>query len=137
MILDQLIDKFSNRPGIKTEQDGNTFAILPRDDGGFKLWIREEKGRKFTVGFDRWQETFTDATQALACFALGLSKDCRLKVYSKLGTRYHWIVQQYVNGLWVDGPSFEDLNNSVRLWPFKKTQYLQNDLLSEERRQRD
>jgi hypothetical protein len=131
MILDQLIDKFSNRPGLKTESSDNTFAILPRDDTGFKLWIREEKGRKFTVGFDRWQESFNDATQALACFALGLSKDCRLKVYSRLGARYTWTVQQYVSGLWVDGSTH--VEKIVSIWPFRKTHFLQNDFLQEEK----
>jgi hypothetical protein len=131
MILEQLVDKFSNRPGLKTEHTGNTFAILPSGPNGYKLWIREEKNRRFTVGFDRWQETFGDATQALACFALGLSKDCRLKVYSRLGARYHWIVQQYVGGLWVDGPTHKEA--IVSLWPFRKTEYLQNDFLSEEK----
>ena len=53
MILEQLVDKFSERPGLKTDLTGDTFAILPREVGGFKLWIREDKGRKFTVGFDR------------------------------------------------------------------------------------
>jgi hypothetical protein len=131
MILDQLIEKFSNHPGLKTEIDGNTFAILPGGKTGFKLWIREEKGRKFTVGFDRWQETFSDATQALACFALGLSKDCRLKVWSRLGARYQWVVQQYVGGLWVDGSTHREPIFS--LWPIRKTEYLQNDFLSEDR----
>ena len=131
MILDQLIDKFSNRAGLKTEITDNTFTILPSSSTGYKLWIREEKGRKFTVGFDRWQETFNDATQALACFALGLSKDCRLKVFSRLGARYHWVVQQYVSGLWVDGPIHHEPIFS--LWPFRKTEYLQNDFLSEDK----
>jgi hypothetical protein len=131
MILDQLIDKFSGHPGLKTEHTENVFAILPKDENGFKLWIREEKGRKFTVGFDRWQETFNDATQALACFALGLSKDCRLKVYSRLGARYHWTVQQYQGGLWVDGAVH--VEKIVSIWPFRKTHYLQNDFLNEEK----
>jgi hypothetical protein len=131
MILDQLIDKFSRHPSLKTEQSENTFAILPNDQNGFKLWIREEKARKFTVGFDRWQETFNDATQALACFALGLSKDCRLKVYSRLGARYHWTVQQYQGGLWVDGSEYKE--KIVSIWPFRKTEYLQNDFLNEDK----
>jgi hypothetical protein len=132
MILDQLVDKFSNRPGLKTESTDNTFAILPQDNTGFKLWIREEKGRKFTVGFDRWQETFNDATQALACFALGLSRDCRLKVFSRLGARYKWTLQQFVGGLWVDGTVHEE--KIVSIWPFRKTEYLQNDFLHEEKK---
>ncbi len=131
MILDQLIDKFSNHPGLKTEHVDNTFAILPRDETGFRLWIREEKGRKFTVGFDRWQETFNDATQALACFALGLSKDCRLKVFSRLGARYHWTLQQFQGGLWVDGSEYKE--KIVSIWPFRKTEYLQNDFLQEDK----
>jgi hypothetical protein len=130
MILEQLIDKFSNRPGLKTDLTGNTFSIVPSEPGGFKLWIREDKGRKFTVGFDRWQETFNDATQALACFALGLSKDCRLKVASRLGARYHWTVQQYVGGLWVDGSVH--VEKIVSIWPFRKIEYLQNDFLRED-----
>jgi hypothetical protein len=131
MILEQLEDKFSNRPGLKTDLSGNTFSIFPMDPSGFKLWVREDKGRKFTVGFDKWQETFNDATQALACFALGLSKDCRLKVYSRLGARYHWTVQQYVGGLWVDGGTH--IEKIVSIWPFRKTEYLQNDFLHEEK----
>jgi hypothetical protein len=131
MILDQLIDKFSSHPGLKTEQVDNTFAILPRDETGFRLWIREDKARKFTVGFDRWQETFNDATQALACFALGLSKDCRLKVYSRLGARYHWTLQQFQGGLWVDGSEYKE--KIVSIWPFRKTEYLQNDFLQEDK----
>ena len=130
MILEQLIDKFSNRPGLKTDLTGNTFSIIPSELGGFKLWIREDKGRKFTVGFDQWQETFNDATQALACFALGLSKDCRLKVASRLGARYQWTVQQYVGGLWVDGSVHLEKIDSI--WPFRKIEYLQNDFLRED-----
>ena len=129
MILEQLIDKFS-RPGLKTDLTGNTFSIIPSELGGFKLWIREDKGRKFTVGFDQWQETFNDATQALACFALGLSKDCRLKVASRLGARYQWTVQQYVGGLWVDGSVH--VEKIVSIWPFRKIEYLQNDFLRED-----
>lgn len=128
MILEQVIEKFSNRPGLKTQVSGEKFSILPSQPDGFSVWIREEKGRKLTVGFDRWQETFSDATQALACFALGLSRDCRLKVYSRLGARYHWVVQQYVGGLWVDGPVHHE--SVFSLWPFRKTEYLQNDFLS-------
>jgi hypothetical protein len=45
------------------------------------------------VHFNGWHENFKDQQEALSCFTLGLSVQCRLKEYRRWKIAYKWTVE--------------------------------------------
>jgi hypothetical protein len=75
-IADRLLE---HHPSFLTRVEGDTITVVPRDEDGFPVWLREEVGA-YVVGFDGWHEHFDSEEDALNCFAFGLSGYCRVKV---------------------------------------------------------
>lgn len=130
MLIEALEDRFARKLKAQCVVEDNFFKVRSKDASGFDVWIREE-GKSYTVGFDQWHEKYKDPTAALACFAHGLSNQCRLIVRSRTGTDYRWEVEQLLNGLWVHSGTFGD--RRIAPWPFGRKRILQNDWLHDER----
>lgn len=69
-------------PHVKYETASSSITVLPTSDTGFTVGFEGVTGR-YTVFFNGWHEEFTDAVEALECFAFGLSDQCRLKEHRR------------------------------------------------------
>src|SRR4029077_5919119 len=96
-------------------------------ESGFKVGFDVAPGR-YTVSFNGWHEDFDDVSEALDCFAYGLSDECRLKEYRRGNAAYRWAVEAKQKGQWV-----AHSETGLFLFPFWRRAnvvYLQNSLIS-------
>lgn len=96
------------------------------------MYVDETCNEPFEVYFNGWHEGFTDASEALECFAFGLSDKCRLKEYSRGDSVYKWTVEHEIDGSWQ-----ADSTTAVIFTPFwksKTVRILQNRLITDESR---
>lgn len=116
-------EKLRKYPDLSVEAGEGSIRILPRDDQGFAVEIRE-LGGTVSVYFEGWHESFERQEEALNCFAMGLSDSARLKVLSRGGIDYNWTLETRQGTEWVP-----DSTTGLLLFPFwreKVTRYLQN-----------
>lgn len=100
------------------------------NSSGFCVWA-EELNPGYRVGYEGWHEEFTDLDAALNCFAFGLSRACRLRVFRRGAVDYKWQVLYQENGNWrVDS---ETGSIFFPYWRRKHMRELQNDLLEPDR----
>jgi len=94
---------------------------------GFRVWIRQRAGR-YTLGFEKWHQEFTQPAPAFDFFMFGLSRVCRVRVLSCGGVDYKWQVERLLDLRWVAvGES------GLVFYPFwwKRTErFLQNDIVN-------
>jgi hypothetical protein len=130
MLIEALEDRFARKLAGHCQVSDNAFRVVRKDDNGFDVWIREEGRKHFVVGFGDWQEKYTDPTAALACFAQGLSNQCRLIVHARFGKDFRLEVEQWRQGRWVR--TGERGPQRFAPWPLGRRRVLQNDWLHEE-----
>lgn len=94
-------------------------------ENGFDISI-QDLGTAFPVYFEGWHDEFETLDTAYECVAFGLSCACRLKVLSRGGKPYRWIVQARTEDDWVDDSETGLL--FFRFWSPKTATYLQNCL---------
>ena len=78
--------------------------------------------------FEGWHEHFERQEEALNCFAVGLSDSARLKVLSRGGVDYSWMLETRQENQWVP-----DSTTGLFFFPFwrkKVTRYLRNTLIN-------
>jgi hypothetical protein len=124
-VLEVIREKLQKYPDVKFEMSDSHVIIFPRTAGGFSVSLYVH-GRGYTVGFEGWHEEFIEESEALDCFAFGLSEECRLRVVSMANFDYRWIVQQRSNGTWID--ESEVGNFWFPRW-MTSDRYLQNDII--------
>jgi hypothetical protein len=73
--------------------------VLRPGTTGFTV-IFHDLGSHFQVHCDGWSEDFTTQESALACFALALSDEARLKVTQRGAFPYRWEFQRLREGSW-------------------------------------
>jgi hypothetical protein len=115
--------KLQRYPTLRYDESADSITVQPSSRDGFAVGLLQ-RGAGFTVHFAGWHEEFVSETEALNCFAFGLSERCRLRVLSRGSFDYRWIVQHYRDGIWQD-----DSETGLLLFPFwlSRTQrYLQN-----------
>ncbi len=128
--IEDIKAKLQRYPQIKFEASSSSITVLPMSDNGFKVGLEENENR-FTVFFNGWHEEFTNPTEALDCFAFGLSDECRLKECRRGQFAYRWTVESNQDGQWV-----ADSETGLFFFPFwKRAQvaYLQNKFISRDR----
>lgn len=114
-------------PDVKYESDASSIRVLPTSNDGFTVEFDVTRGR-YTVHFNGGHENFSDAEEALDCFAFGLSDQCRLKEYRRGNVAYRWDVESKENGQWV-----ADSVTGLLVFPFWKRRevvYLQNRVIT-------
>lgn len=131
-IIETIRQKLLRYPEVKFENGDNSITLFPTSDDGFtvSLYVDENCNEPFEVYFNGWHEGFTDASEALECFAFGLSDECRLKEYSRDDNVYKWIVESNCDGSWE-----EYSTTALIFFPFWKSQtvrVLQNCLITNE-----
>jgi hypothetical protein len=125
--IDEIKTKLRDYPDVKYKSTDSSITVLPSSDTGFNVTLDSALGN-YTVSFNGWHENFADASEALDCFAFGLSDECRLKEHRRGRFAYRWTVEAKQNGQWV-----ADSETGLFLFPFWKRAevvYLQNSLIS-------
>lgn len=122
-VLDQVRDRLRDRhPGVRFTDAGGRIIVHPSNANGFDVTI--DAG--LTVAFDGWHEQFTSPTDALNCFAFGLSDRCRLKVTLRGLLAHKWTVESLDGGRWV-----EHSTTGLLFYPFwraPRVEYRQNTI---------
>jgi hypothetical protein len=104
--------KLQSYPQLRYESTRSSITVSPESSDGFSVSFCQE-GTGFVVGYGGWHEHFDSETEALNCFAFGLSDQCRLRVTSRGSTDYRWTVQHLVDGNWCD-----ESQTGIFLFPF-------------------
>jgi len=89
--------------GVVFDASDDTITVPPPADDGFVVRLRMVHDRQFVVWFDRWEQTFDRAEDALDCFEYGLSDSCRLKIVLRGDAPIVWHVEKREYGMWVPG----------------------------------
>ncbi|MBK6980714.1 MAG: hypothetical protein IPH30_03675 [Betaproteobacteria bacterium] len=113
-------------PALRVEESENSITVLPLDSAGFPVSIHVAD-EEVVVAFAGWHEHFESAEEALDCFAFGLSRECRLKVFTRGGFAYRWTVESLENGNWA-----EDSTTGLLFFPFwrrREVVYFQNRVI--------
>ena len=122
------IEHKCKKHGAQYTRNGTTITVQPKDGRGFPVTYSFTNGRH-CVSYLGWHERFEGETEALNCFAFGLSGGCKLQVWRKGSFPYKWIVySKDIAGNWK-----EDSRVGLFLFPYwKKTTItlLQNDLIN-------
>lgn len=115
-------------PKLTVEEEEGYISVKTNSTDGFEVWFSNEE-EEYTVGFDGWHQHFekSEIEEALNCFTFGLSNECRLKVKSRGGKKYKWVMEALENGVWV-AYSTTGLF-SFSFWRKAEVKYLSNDVL--------
>src|SRR5689334_6002181 len=99
-MFEDLIQRFSQHPGIKFTLEKDSLRVLPNSPNGYEAVIKQHSAEWHTVWFDAWHEQFHDYPSARDCFLFGLSDRCRLKVFRKGRTPFRWILEHRNDAEW-------------------------------------
>jgi hypothetical protein len=121
--IEAIREKLPRYPELRAAETASSITVQPQQSNGFPVRL-DEYSRGFTVSFAGWHEEFDSASEALNCFAFGLSESCRLRVLSRGSFDYRWTVQHFRDGAWHD-----DSETGLLVFPFwlhRRERYLQN-----------
>lgn len=129
-VLDRVKDKLQKYPHVRYEATKNSIKVLPLSEAGFEVSLcvaEHDSVEPFAVYYNGWHEEFSSEDEALECFALGLSSECRLKEASRGGEVYKWTMEFRRDGEWHHGGTTALV--FVRFWSRKSERFLQNNLV--------
>jgi hypothetical protein len=126
MNIAEIQQRLSKYPDVRSETDGATISVLPGSEAGFMVALTDHGGR-YTVAYNGWHEEFTEAEEALDCFAFGLSEACRLQEWRRGGAAYKWTVQYRQDDEWIDDSTTGLIFSAF--WKPAQIVYLQNHLI--------
>jgi hypothetical protein len=121
--IEAIREKLQRYPQLRADETGTSITVRQQQSEGFPVRLDEQRGG-YTVSFAGWHEEFDSESEALNCFAFGLSESCRLRVLSRGSFDYHWTVQHFRDGAWHD-----DSDTGLLVFPFwlrRHERYLQN-----------
>ena len=127
-MLNEVLDLLKKYPQIKFERREDSVLVPPTSPEGFPVLIEQIWEGHYAVSFGGWQKDFSNLEEAVACFVMGLSNHCRLKVESKGKKPVRWTLEQFENTDWKEISSRGSW--SAQLFKQPVTSYLINDLLS-------
>jgi hypothetical protein len=127
-MFEEIVKKLKECSSARYEVAEDRIRVLQGTAEGFEVMIEQIWENHFTVTFDGWHEEFFDLEKAEACFLMGLSNRCRLKIQEKGGSRFQWTLEC------LDGEEWKVMSSTQRFihqfWKPPVTTYLQNDLIS-------
>jgi hypothetical protein len=108
---------------MRYAETGGSIEVHPADANGFTVGLCESAG-EIVVSFEGWHEHFKAESEALNCFAFGLSESCRLRVAYRGAMPVSWAVECWRDERWI--PDTETGLIFVPFWRSKSVRYLQN-----------
>jgi hypothetical protein len=126
-VLNEVLDLLKKYPQIKFEQRDYSVLVPPAGPEGFPVLIEQIWEGHYAVSFGGWQQDFSNIEEAVACFVMGLSNHCRLKVESKGKKPVRWTLEQLENADWKEISSRGSWSAQIFKQPV--TSYLINDLV--------
>jgi len=127
-VVKEVLDLLKKYPQIKFERCDDSVLVPPTSPEGFPVMIEQIWEGHYAVSFGGWQKDFSSLEEAVACFVMGLSNHCRLKVESKGKKPIRWTLEQLENADWKEISSRGSWSPNLFKQPV--TSYLINDLLS-------
>ena len=127
-MVKEVLDLLKKYPQIKFERCDDSVLVPPASPEGFPVMIEQIWEGHYAVSFGGWQKDFSSLEEAVACFVMGLSNHCRLKVESKGKKPIRWTLEQLENADWKEISSRGSWSPNLFKQPV--TSYLINDLLS-------
>jgi hypothetical protein len=124
--IEKIKEKLKKYPQVTYEEVENFISVLPITDKGFTVSL-EISHDNFKVFYNGWHEDFENETEALECFAFGLSNECRLKEFCRNGQPYKWTLEYKENEIWIEDSTTGLFNFSI--WKEQTINYLQNNLV--------
>lgn len=112
-MFDEIVEVLKRDSSLHCEVGPRHIRVPPVDPTGFEVRILQTGRGAYMVWFDGWHEEFDDYSEAVRCFAFGLSSHCRLKVLLKGKMRYRWTVECQKNSQWA-----ENSTTGLLLFPF-------------------
>ena len=97
--IDNILERLKKYPSIAYSVEGSKITVRPAEDQSFPVSLSVD-GDEYTICFGDWHDHFETEEEALEFFAFGLSDSCRLKVISRGGHPYKWIVENLTDGTW-------------------------------------
>ena len=125
--IEEIKQRMAKYPQARCESDSTSATVFPTSDDGFEVTLIVNSNDHYTIHFEGWHEDFSNATEALNCFAFGLSSDCRLREYRRGNFAYKWTVEYKDQDEWI-----EEGTVGLLLFPFWlkcTTRLLQNNLI--------
>ncbi|MGH7176480.1 MAG: hypothetical protein ACREJC_03780 [Tepidisphaeraceae bacterium] len=120
-VLDRVRDGLKTRyPDLRYTETNGTIVVHAPVPNGFDVSITQD----LIVACDGWHEHFETEEKALACFALGLSDRCRLKVTFRGNFAHKWTFESLKDGQWAG-----DSTTALLYFPFwraRRIEYRQN-----------
>ncbi len=129
-VIDQIKEKLKKYPHVRYDANESSATVFPTSENGFEVSIyigAPGLHERFSVFYNGWHEEFSDEEEALECFAIGLSSECRLKESKRGSNAYKWTVEFRRDGEWHQAGTTALL--FVRFWKRKHERYLQNNLV--------
>ncbi len=129
-IVEEIEARLRKYSGVQYEVSDDAVTVPPDTEDGFEVSLRiatTAPDPEITVYFNGWHEEFSSSQEALNCFAMGLTKECRLKEWSRGEKAYKWCLEILQNGGW-EAYSTTSLFFAP-FWKAKKVRYLQNNLV--------
>lgn len=113
-------------PELQTVEDDGWFTVCARGPDGFDVSL-QDNGEELTVYFSGWHRHFdrTAVEEALACFLFGLSDRCRIKVFSRGGRDYKWVLESRGSDGWTEDSTIRGLF-CAPFWRRSEVRHLQN-----------
>ncbi len=128
--VEAILRRLREYPELCTDQTPDSVSVHPVSPTGFTVSLYQHSSG-YSVSFEGWHEEFQTEEDALNCFAFGLSDECRLRVLSRGGFDYRWILQFLEDGEWHD-----ESETGLLLFPFwrrREERILQNHSISRSR----
>jgi len=134
-IIDEIREKMMRFPLAHIEYDETSITYLPSASDGFAVRLVVYPGtpqERYSVYFNGSHEEFVHPRDAILTFGYGLSTDCRLREYVRLGRAYRWIVDVWDEKTQQWKPDWEICWFTMPFWQFWRrptVRYLQNRLI--------
>jgi hypothetical protein len=127
-VVQEVVDLLKKYPQVKFERRDDSVLVPPTNPEGFPVMIEQIWEGNYAVSYGGWQKDFDNLQEAVACFVLGLSSRCRLKVESKGKKPVRWTVEELADSNWREISSRGSWSPQFFKQPV--TSYLTNNLLA-------
>jgi hypothetical protein len=111
-IIEKVRARLQDHPDLKYRETGKSITVDAPSATGFSVSLHAVSN-EFVVHFDGWHEHFATESDALNCFAFGLTGGCRLKVFRRWKFEYCWTLQRLTDQGWQ-----EDSTTGLFFFPF-------------------